>query len=195
MLERRPDLIEAERRLHAQTARIGATEALKFPQLTLSADVGAQFSDLAEMFAGLGAQLVGPLYHGGEIRERVEVERARTRQLLNAYEQTFYTALREVEDALVAVETYEKEYGIRKAQVDAAQRAAELSWVRYDGGMTSYLEVLDLQRSLFSAQLKTSEILEMQLASVIQLYKALGGGWVPRQDDAGLDEGGAESGE
>jgi len=196
LLERRPDLMEAERLLHAQTARIGAAEALKYPQLTLTADVGAQFSDLAEMFAGLGARLLGPLYHGGGIRRQVDVEIARTRRLLDNYEQTFYTALREVEDAMVAVRTYEKEYELRKAQVEAAQRAADLSWVRYDGGMTSYFEVLDLQRSLFSAQLRTSETLEMQLASIISLYRALGGGWVPHQDAAaGLDGRNVEAGD
>ncbi len=97
---------------------------------------------------------------------------------------------------MVAVRTYEKEYEIRKAQVDAAQRAADLSWVRYDGGMTSYLEVLDLQRSLFSAQLKTSETLELQLVSIIGLYRALGGGWVPRQDAAaGFGERNVEAGD
>ena len=126
--------------------------------------------------------MFGPLYNAGANQRRVDVEIARTEQLLNKYEQTFYTALREVEDAMIAVKTYEKEFQIRKGQVESAQSAADLSWVRYDGGMTSYLEVLDLQRSLFTAQLKASEALQMQLSSIINLYKALGGGWVPEQD-------------
>ena len=186
LLERRPDLLEAERKLHAQTARIGVAEALKYPQLTLSADLGAQFSTLTTGFAGLGAQLFGPLYNAGANQRRVDVEVARTEQLLNRYEQTFYTALREVEDAMVAANTYEAEYKIRSGQVEAAQSATDLSWVRYEGGMTSYLEVLDVQRSLFTAQLKASETLQLKLTSTVRLYKALGGGWILEQDSLGI---------
>ena len=186
LLERRPDLLEAERKLHAQTARIGVAEALKYPQLTLSADLGTQFSTLTTGFAGLGAQLFGPLYNAGANQRRVDVEVARTEQLLNRYEQTFYTALREVEDAMVAANTYEAEYKIRSGQVEAAQNATDLSWVRYEGGMTSYLEVLDVQRSLFTAQLKASETLQLKLTSTVRLYKALGGGWIPEQDSLAI---------
>jgi len=185
LLERRPDLLEAERKLHAQTANIGVAEALKYPQLTLSADLGAQFTDLTTGFLGLGAQLFGPLFNAGANQRRVDVEVARTEQLLNKYEQTFYTALREVEDAMIAVKTYKEEYKIRSGQVKSAQNAADISWIRYEGGMTSYLEVLDLQRSLFTAQLKSSETLQQQLSSIVRLYKALGGGWVPEQDSTG----------
>jgi len=188
LLERRPDLLEAERKLHAQTARIGVAEALKYPQLNLSADLGAQFTSLTTGFAGLGAQLFGPLFNAGANQRRVDVEVARTEQLLNRYEQTFYTALREVEDAMVAANTYKEEYKIRSGQVEAAQSAADLSWVRYEGGMTSYLEVLDVQRSLFTAQLKSSETLQLQLSSIVRLYKALGGGWVPEQNSTGYSQ-------
>lgn len=185
LLVRRPDLLEAERKLHAQTARIGVAEALRYPQLTLSADLGAQFSNLTNGFAGLGAQLFGPLFNSNANELRVDVEVARTKQLLHRYEQAFYSALREVEDAMIAANTYKDEYEIRKAQVVAAQNAADLSWVRYEGGMTSYLEVLDVQRSLFTAELKSSETLQKGLTSIVQLYKALGGGWVPEQDTSG----------
>jgi multidrug efflux system outer membrane protein len=182
LLERRPDVLEAERRLHAQTARIGVAEALKFPQFNLNADLGAQFDDQTTGIFGLGAQLFGPIYNAGENKRRVEVEEARTEQLLNAYEQTILNAYREVDDALVAVRTYEAELGARRRQMEAARNAAELSWVRYEGGKTSYLEVLDLQRSMFSSQLKASEALQLQLTSVVSLYQALGGGWVAAQD-------------
>lgn len=182
LLDRRPDVLAAERRLHAQTARIGVAEALKYPQFTLSGDIGASFSDITSSFAGLGAQLFGPLFNSGENQRRVEVEIARTEQLLNAYEQSFLTALREVEDAFVAVNTYEAELDARRRQLVAADSAAELSWVRYEGGLTSYLEVLDLQRSLFSSQLKASEAHQLRLTSMVQLYQALGGGWVAEQD-------------
>jgi len=182
LLERRPDIREAERKLHAQTARIGVAEALKFPQFTLSADLGAQFANTSTGFFGLGAQIFGPLFNAGENQRRVDVEVARTEQLLNQYVQTILTALREVEDAMIAVQTYEAELAARRRQMTAAESAASMAWVRYEGGNTSYLEVLDLQRSFFSSQLKTSEALQLQLTSTVRLYQALGGGWVPAQD-------------
>lgn len=182
LLERRPDIIEAERKLHAQTARIGVAEALKFPQFNLTADLGAQFDENTTGIFGLGAQLFGPIFNAGENHRRVDVEVARAEQLLNIYEQTILNAYREVNDAIVAHRTYEAEFESRRRQMEAAQNAAELSWVRYEGGMTSYLEVLDLQRSLFSSQLKASETLQLQLTSVVRVYQALGGGWVAAQD-------------
>jgi multidrug efflux system outer membrane protein len=189
LLARRPDVLEAERRLHAQTARIGVAEALKYPQLDLTADLGGSFAeDLNLGFLDLGARIFGPLFNAGENRRRVEVERARTEQLLNAYQLSILGALRDVEDALVAVRTYEREYEARQRQMVAARNAAELSWTRYEGGLTSYLEVLDLQRSEFSSQLQASESRQLQLTSVVRLYEALGGGWVAEQDSVNIAE-------
>jgi multidrug efflux system outer membrane protein len=182
LLDRRPDILLAEHNLHAQTARIGVAEALRYPQLNLTADLGGQFTSVTSFFANLGAQLFGPLYNAGAIQGRVDIEIARTKQLLNQYEQTFYTALREVEDALIAVRTYREESKVRIGQMKSAKNAEDLSWVRYESGMTSYLEVLDVQRSLFSAELKASESLQMEYTSMITLYKALGGGWNPADD-------------
>ena len=186
LLQRRPDVLEAERHLHAQTARIGVAVALKFPQLDLTADLGGVFNGGNTGVLGLGAQIFGPLYNSGEFQRRVEAEEARTEQLLNVYEQTILTAFREVDDALVAIRTYDAEFGARSRQVTAARNAAELSWVRYEGGLTSYLEVLDLQRSLFTSQLQASETLQLRLVSVVQLYQALGGGWVVDQDSVSV---------
>jgi multidrug efflux system outer membrane protein len=178
LLSRRPDLLQAERRLHAQTARIGAAEALKYPQLTITADLGASFATNPVVgFSNLGAQILGPIFNSGAIKKGIEIEMARTTQLLNSYEQTYLIALREVEDALIAVRSFEREYEIRQRQMDAADQAVELSWVRYNNGLTSYLEVLNLQRSQFQSQLEVSESLQNQLASTVNLYKALGGGW------------------
>jgi multidrug efflux system outer membrane protein len=98
--------------------------------------------------------------------------------LLN-YEQTVLRAFAEVEDALVAVRTYRREHEARVRQVVAARNAARLSRARYDGGVTSYLEVLDIERSLFNAELSESQTLRLYINSVIELYKALGGGWTP----------------
>ncbi|MCK5406050.1 MAG: efflux transporter outer membrane subunit [Candidatus Krumholzibacteria bacterium] len=192
LLQRRPDILEAERQLHAQTARIGAAKALRFPQFNLNADLGAQFADQTTGIFGLGAQLFGPIYNAGEISNQIEVEIARTEQLLNRYEQTILNAYREVDDALVAVRTYRAEFDARRRQMEAAQNASELSWVRYDGGRTNYLEVLDLQRSLFSSQLKASETMQLQLTSIVRLYQALGGGWVTEQDSTSVSAGMSE---
>jgi multidrug efflux system outer membrane protein len=153
-------------------------EALKYPSLTLSLDMGGQFIDPSFLFAELGAQLLGPLFNSGRLRRNVEIEEARTRQLLLNYEAVFLNALQEVEDALVAVDTYRKEYELRNEQMEMATKASQLAWVRYDGGLTSYLEVLNLQSSQFNAELKASEAFKNQLSSIISLYQALGGGWV-----------------
>lgn len=183
LLDRRPDVLIAERALEAQYYINGATEALQYPSLTLSADLGASFLDPTAAFASLGAQLFGPLFNSGENKQRYEAELARTEELLAGYKATYISAIREVEDALIAVETYEKELEARREQMNAAAAALELSWVRYDNGMTSYLEILDLQRSSFNSMLKASEALQLNLSSTVNLYLALGGGW-----DANTDE-------
>ncbi len=183
LLSRRPDIRQAERRLNAQSERIGAAEALKYPQLVLSANTGAQFANPTVGFASLGAQLFGPLLNAKASRRRVEIEMARTEQLLNAYEQTYLVALREVEDAMVAVQKYKLEFDIRISQMEAANNAVKLSWIRYESGLTNYLEILDLQRSQFNSQLKASQALQLQLTSTVNLYKALGGGWLPEEEE------------
>jgi multidrug efflux system outer membrane protein len=177
LLDRRPDILEVERRLHAQTLRIGVAETLKYPSLTLSANMGAELANPSLFFADLGAQLLGPIFNGKRIERGIDVEIARTKQFLNNYQNTFIIALQEVEDAMIAVETYKREYYLRNEQMEMAKTAAHLSWIRYDGGLTSYLEVLNLQTSLFNAELKASEALKQQLASIVNLYDALGGGW------------------
>jgi multidrug efflux system outer membrane protein len=181
LLDRRPDVLVAERQLHAQTARIGVAEALKYPQFDLTASLGASFTDITAGFFNLGASLLGPLFNSGENQRRVDAEVARTTQLLNQYEQAILNAYREVEDALVAVRTYRAELAARLRQVAAAESAAELSWIRYEDGIASYLEVLETQRALFNAQIATSQTRQLALASVVDLYAALGGGWQVRE--------------
>ena len=178
LLDRRPDVLQAERNLHAQTLRIGVAEALKYPSLTLSLDMGAQLVNPSFLFADLGAQLFGPLFNAGKLQRNVEIEEARTQQLLLNYEATYLNALQEVEDAMIAVETYKNEYELRNEQMEMSTKASQLAWVRYDGGLTSYLEVLNLQSSQFNSELKASEAFKNQLTSIIALYQALGGGWV-----------------
>jgi multidrug efflux system outer membrane protein len=177
LLDRRPDVLLAERQLNAQTERIGAAEALKYPSFTINANTGMSFTNPVAGFASLGAQILGPIFNSKANDYRIEIEKERTIELLNNYENSMLQALREVEDAMIAVNTYKNEVALRKEQVKSATDAVKLSWVRYDGGMTSYIEVLDLQRSSFSSELKASEALQLQLTSTIKLYQALGGGW------------------
>jgi multidrug efflux system outer membrane protein len=185
LLERRPDVRVAEQQLAAQTARIGVAEAIRFPSLSLTGSLGLASDELSGFFSsdnktwGLSAGLVAPVFNAGRNKRRVEVEMARTEQALLNFEQTVLQALREVEDSLVSVETYQQEVAARENQEKAAASAAMLSRARYDGGVTSYLEVLESERSLFRAELLASSTHREQLVSYVTLYKALGGGWTP----------------
>jgi multidrug efflux system outer membrane protein len=185
LLQRRPDVLAAEAALAAQTARIGVAEALRWPSISLTGSLGFESNDLSTLtdsesgFWSIGGGILAPLITSGRARSRVEIEEARTQQALLAYEQTVNRAFAEVEDALVAIRTYRDEHQARLLQVNAARSAAVLSRARYDGGVTSFLEVLDTERTLFSAELSESETLRLYIDSIIQLYKALGGGWTP----------------
>ncbi len=178
LVERRPDIRQAEQLLAAQTASIGVAEAARFPSLTLSADLAVSVTDGLEAgFMSLGLDLFGPLYQAGRNKRRVEIEVARTEQLLAQYEQSILAAFREVEDAMVAVETFRAEHEILLAQVASAHAALDLSWARYEEGVTSFLEVLEIERSLFTSRLRTTDAQESRYTSIVQLYRALGGGW------------------
>jgi multidrug efflux system outer membrane protein len=177
LISRRPDILKAERILEAQHLRIGAAEALQYPSLTVSLDMGASLLNPVTLFADLGAQLFGPIFNGGQIKKGIELEEKRTERLLYNYQLSYLTAIKEVEDAMIAQRTYNREHALRTNQMELATTASHLAWVRYDGGLTSYLEVLTLQSSQFSAELKASSALQQELQSIIDLYTALGGGW------------------
>lgn len=129
----------------------------------------------------MSANLLGPIFDAGRNKARIEAEVARTEQLLNAYQLTVLQAFQEVEDALIDIRTFRVEALARERQVVAARSASELSRARYDGGVTSFLEVLESERSLFRAALLASSTRRQQIVSVVGLYKALGGGWVTEQ--------------
>jgi multidrug efflux system outer membrane protein len=192
LLQRRPDVLASEASLAAQTARIGVAEALRWPSISLTGSLGFESSDLSSLtdsgsdFWSFGGNIVQPLFNSGRNRDRVNAEIARQEQALLSYEQTVLRAFAEVEDALVAVRTYRMEHEARNMQVAAARSAAMLSRARYDGGVTSYLEVLDTERSLFNAELSESQTLRLYINSIVELFKALGGGWVP--DEAETEE-------
>ena len=183
LLERRPDIRGASQSLAAQTARIGVAEAQRFPSLSLTGTLGLASGELDNFISsdnkswGLSADLLGPIIDAGRGKARVEAEIARTEQVLAAYELTVMRAFQEVEDTLVAIDTYGREANAREMQVGAARSAATLSRARYDGGVTSYLEVLESERSLFRAELQALATRRAQVVAIVTLYKALGGGW------------------
>ena len=142
--------------------------------------MGGIFETSSLGFVSLGAQLFGPLFNSKANQRRVDIEKNRTEQVLNTYEQSFILALEEVENAMVSAEKYQQEYELRNKQMESADSALKLSWIRYESGISSYLEILDLQRSQFKAYLEASKSLQLQLTSTVTLYKALGGGWLPK---------------
>jgi len=198
LLERRPDLVELEQRLVAETARVGVAQALRFPALSLTAQVSTvaeDLTDLNSMDAGQWNVLAGifqPLFNSGQLKAQMKAQRARAEQARNLWIAALQRAFREVEDALVAIETLREEHAARRRQVVAAANVLRLSLARYDGGVVDYLEVLDSERTLFDAELEESSIRREALVSFVTLYKALGGGWIPPQSGEG-DEAEADA--
>ena len=188
LLERRPDILSAEQLYYAQTARIGVAQALRFPSISLTAAFGAATADLSSFSAGsnlawsVGGGIVGPIFNFGKNKRRVEIEMQRAEQALFSYEETVLQAFREVEDALVSIETFNREFDAAARRVVAAVNAAILSRARYDGGQTSYLEVLETERQMFQAELDAADIYKDHLTSYVRLYKALGGGWLTEEE-------------
>jgi multidrug efflux system outer membrane protein len=187
LLERRPDILVAQYALKSQTERIGVAEALRLPAISLTGSAGGASTELANMtvegFAwSIGANLVGPLYQFGKNKKRVEIQKARTEQALYQYENTVLTAFREVVDALNEIQTYRKQIGAAKRQYAAAKNADDLAKLRYDKGFSDYLLVLETERTLFSAGLELSELTQQFYNSYVRLYKALGGGWLSREE-------------
>ena len=194
LLERRPDIRQAEYQVMAQNAQIGVAEAMRLPAISLTAVLGFASDDLSSVISGgpawsVGGSLFGPLFNFGKNIRRVEIQEEKTKQALLSYQNTVLNAFREVEDALVEVHTYKEQAASKERQTDAARNALSLSRERYDRGATSYLEVLDAERSWFSAELGLSDVRRAYLTSYIKLYKALGGGWITQEEkDAELEK-------
>jgi multidrug efflux system outer membrane protein len=186
LLERRPDIARAEALLKAQTEQIGVAVALRLPAISLTGLVGAASNELAGISAEggvwqVGGSLLGPVYNFEKNVRRVDIETEKTRQALFNYQNTVLTAFREVEDALVEIDTYKRQIAAISNQQKAAANANTLSKDRYDQGVTSYLEVLETERQLFNADLELSELTRQYLNAYVNLYKALGGGWVSKE--------------
>jgi multidrug efflux system outer membrane protein len=185
LLQRRPDVVQAEQQLAAATARIGQSKADRFPKLSITGILGIaspQLNHLVanETFFGVaGASVAGPLFNAQVLGFQQEASEAQTGQAFAQYEQTILIAFREVEDALVAVTTAVEQTAAQERQVKALQTALRLANLRYTGGIANYLDVLIAQRNLFDAELSLASTRRLHLVSVVQLYKALGGGWLP----------------
>ncbi len=182
LLNRRPDIRAAEQQLLSANANIGAARAAFFPRISLTASVGKVSSDLDNLLSGgtgwaFAPQLVLPLFNMGANQANLDAAKI-TRQITVAqYEKAVQTAFREVADALAGSGTLGEQYRATQAQVDAAQASYKLSDLRYSGGVASYLDLLDAQRSLFVAQQAAIQVQLAQLQNQVTLYKALGGGW------------------
>jgi multidrug efflux system outer membrane protein len=187
LLERRPDLLAAEYDLVSANALIGATKAALFPSISLTGLLGAESSALSDLFRGsartwsFGLGLIQPILNANVSKYQVEAARARTEQALQQYQRTVEQAFREVSDSLNAYSRFRDVYTAQQEQVRALTRASRLAQLRYQSGYSSYLEVLDANRQLFSAELALSQAQRDSLVSVVQLYRALGGGWAPEE--------------
>ena len=182
LLERRPDVREAEEQLVSANALVGAAKARYFPTLTLTGLFGNVSPELGDLFANgktysLAAGLVGPLFQAGQIKKNYAAAQARFEQGKVLYEAAVTNALREVSGALVdrtkLVETAKQ----RERTVKAYAEAVRLANIRYDSGLSAYFEVLDAQQQLFPAEISLAQTRRDQLLAVVDLYKALGGGW------------------
>jgi multidrug efflux system outer membrane protein len=183
LLERRPDIRQAEAQLIAANAQIGVAKAAYFPQISLTASSGFQSSALTSLFTGpaglwnFGGSLTQPIFAGGRIRSNVKFTEARQQEAALVYQQTIQQAFRGVSDSLVE---YRKDREFREQQgqlVFSAQDAARLSETRYRGGATSYLEVLTNETNYFNAELGLAQAQLNELLGLVRIYRNLGGGW------------------
>jgi len=183
LLERRPDIRFAEELLIAANANIGEAKAAFYPQLTLTGFYGFQSVAFSDLFTSasrtwqFGPAVTLPLFTGGRLRANLKITRAQYEEALATYQKTVQNAFREVSDSLIAYRRT-REFTVHQEQRTQANReASDLANIRYDGGVTSYLEVLYNEQELFTAELNLAQARLNELLSVVQLYHALGGGW------------------
>lgn len=183
LLQRRPDILRAEHELKAAHFNIGAARAAFYPRITLTGSAGSGSADLAGLFEdGSGAwsfapQITLPLFAGGANRANLDAASVSLDIEVAQYERAIQSAFREVADALAARRTLDNQLAARLSLVDATTASFKLSQARYERGIDSYLDVLDSQRSLYSAQQGLIDTRLQQLSNTVTLYKVLGGGW------------------
>ncbi|TCM19890.1 NodT family efflux transporter outer membrane factor (OMF) lipoprotein [Novosphingobium sp. PhB165] len=187
LLVNRPDVVSAEHQLRAANANIGAARAAFFPNISLTGAYGTSSSALDGLFSGGSAAwsfaptIVMPIFNAGRLRGNLDVAKARRDQAVATYEQTIQSAFRDVSDALVRRRQLAKQIETTRTLVEAQRERARLAQLRFDNGRSAYLEVLDAQRDLFDAEQALVQLRRAELASVVTLYSALGGGFPANQ--------------
>jgi multidrug efflux system outer membrane protein len=195
LLERRPDIRRAEQNLIAANAQIGAAKAAYFPAITLTGFFGFASADLSDLFTGpakvwnFTAPLTAPIFTAGKIAGDVKAAEAVQQQALLGYQQSIQTAFREVDDSLIDQSKTRDQLTSQASQVESLRKYAELARLRYDNGYTSYIEVLDAERSLFNVQLSYYQTKGALYLAMINLYKAMGGGWVANAEQLAAQSG------
>ncbi len=183
LIENRPDIRQAEQALIAANARIGVARAYYFPQISLTGFVQGQSRALSELFTGparywnLTPAALLPIFNAGAVRTAVRLSEAQQREMLIQYRKTIHTALREVSDALVRYTQTREQRRQQDLLVSALAQTERLATLRYEGGLDSYLQVLDASRNLFQGRLTLAQLRLQELLSFVQVYRALGGGW------------------
>jgi multidrug efflux system outer membrane protein len=191
LLERRPDILQAEQTLRAANAQIGAARALYYPTISLTGVLGLASTSLGDLVSSdstsgsLAAGLAGPIFTFGRIEGQVMTAEAAQREALAFYQQVVLNAFREANDALVGAQKRREESVALGKRAEALRTYARLSRARYDGGVASYLEVLYAENELFGAELNATAALAQRFVELINVYKALGGGWVDLADPLG----------
>jgi outer membrane protein TolC len=183
LLARRPDIMQAEQTLISANAEIGVARAEYFPRISLTTFLGGQSRALTDLLsaparvwtAGVGA--AAPIFNAGRTRGNVQVAEAEQRAALAGYQRTIYGAFRDVSDSLIGYRKTSEQRAQQEKLVEALRDSTRLSTDRYRGGLDSYLQVLDAQRSLFQGELNLARLREQELVTIVQLYRALGGGW------------------
>jgi multidrug efflux system outer membrane protein len=183
LIERRPDIRAAEQQLIAANARIGVAKAAYFPRISLTGFLGFESAQLTSLFSparsvwGLVPQLTQPIFTGGRLKSNVRFTQAQKEAFLVNYQKTVQNAFREVSDSLVAHRKIREVRSEREHLVETLRDRVRLAYLRYNGGVSNLLEALDADRNLFDAELSLAQARRDELLSVVQLYKALGGGW------------------
>jgi len=183
LLERRPDIVEAEQTLIAANAQIGAAKALFFPQISLTGLLGLQSRQLTNLFTGNARQqdislgTVLPIFNAGQLRNNLRLTEAQKQEMVANYRKVIQMALAEVSNALTDVHENRNQREQQELRVTALLDTARLAGLRYRGGLDSYLQVLDAERSAFSGEIALAQLRKNELLSLVELYRALGGGW------------------
>jgi len=188
LLGRRPDIMQAEQDLIAANARIGVARALYFPAIGLTGYHGKESAHLSDLFSGpartwsYGSQATMPLFTAGRIAGLVRASKAVRQQAIARYEKAIQNAFRDVEDALIDNAKSRERLNAQARQMEALRTYARVARQRFDEGYTSYIEVLDAERSLFNVELAHTQTQAVLLASLVNIYKAMGGGWIDEAD-------------